>query len=193
MRLVNDIEILREMLVPDIQIPLQQGRGRPSVELKDAQGGTTVAIKGIPHDAIVIRADDFEAPLAVFRGEKGERKRADFVIVSSDEKGRWIIFIETQRGNYKKPSEVVEQLKGAQCFISYCKCIGKSFWKVEEFLDGYQYRFVSIAGLSLEKQGTGSYSPPIQSKGELHDTPDAFLKIFGSPNLYFRHLTQVPN
>ena len=189
---MNDIEILQEMLVPDIQIPLQQGRGKPSVELIDAQAGTTVAIKGVPHDAIVIRAEDFEAPLAVFDGSKGERKRADFVIVSVNENGKWIICIETQRGDYKKPAEVVAQLKGAQCFISYCKCIGKSFWESEEFLDGYEPRFVSIAGLNLEKQGTRSYSPHIQSKGKLHDTPDAFLRILGSPNLYFRHLTQIP-
>lgn len=185
---MNDIEILREMLVPDIQIPLQQGRGRPSVELIDAHAGTTVAIKGIPHDAIIIRAEDFEEPLAVFRGSKGERKRADFVIVSSDEKGGWIICIETQSGNYKKPAEVVEQLKGAQCFISYCKCIGKSFWKVEEFLDGYQYRFVSIA--NIDGKAKKQKISPIPSK--LHDSPEDFLKIARGSSHHFSKLTQVP-
>ena len=184
---MNDIEILREMLVPDIQIPLQQGRGRPSVELIDAQAGTTVAIKGIPHDAIVIRAEDFEAPLAVFNGSKGERKRADFVIVSINENGKWIICIETQRGDYKKPAEVVAQLKGAQCFISYCKCIGKSFWKVEEFLDGYQYRFVSIANI----EGRAKKQKILPLPGKLHDSPEEFLKARGSSH-HFSKLTQVP-
>lgn len=184
---MNDIEILREMLVPDIQIPLQQGRGRPSVELIDAQAGTTVAIKGIPHDAIVIRAEDFEAPLAVFDGSKGERKRADFVIVSVNENGKWIICIETQRGDYKKPAEVVAQLKGAQCFISYCKCIGKSFWKVEEFLDGYQYRFVSIANI----EGKTKKQKTLPIPGKLHDSPEEFLKARGSSH-HFSKLTQVP-
>ena len=184
---MNDIEILREMLVPDIQIPLQQGRGKPSVELIDAQAGTTVAIKGIPHDAIVIRAEDFEAPLAVFNGSKGERKRADFVIVSINENGKWIICIETQRGDYKKPAEVVAQLKGAQCFISYCKCIGKSFWKVEEFLDGYQYRFVSIANI----EGRAKKQKILPLPGKLHDSPEEFLKARGSSH-HFSKLTQVP-
>ena len=184
---MNDIEILREMLVPDIQIPLQQGRGRPSVELIDAQAGTTVAIKGIPHDAIVIRAEDFEAPLAVFNGSKGEQKRADFVIVSINENGKWIICIETQRGDYKKPAEVVAQLKGAQCFISYCKCIGKSFWKVEEFLDGYQYRFVSIANI----EGKTKKQKTLPIPGKLHDSPEEFLKARGSSH-HFSKLTQVP-
>ena len=184
---MNDIEILQEMLVPDIQIPLQQGRGKPSVELIDAQAGTTVAIKGIPHDAIVIRAEDFEAPLAVFNGSKGERKRADFVIVSINENGKWIICIETQRGDYKKPAEVVAQLKGAQCFISYCKCIGKSFWKVEEFLDGYQYRFVSIANI----EGKTKKQKTLPIPGKLHDSPEEFLKARGSSH-HFSKLTQVP-
>ena len=95
--LVNDIQILREMLVGRAQIRLQQGQGRPSVELIDLQAGTTVEIKGLPLDSIVIRAEDFENPLTIFNGSKGERKRADFVIVSNDEnERRWIICLETK-------------------------------------------------------------------------------------------------
>ena len=185
---MNDIELLREMLVPDVQVPLQQGSGRPSVELTDTQAGTTVAIKGIPHDAIVIRAENFEIPLVIFTGSKGERKRADFVIVSNDESGKWIICIETQKGDYKKHAEVVEQLKGAQCFISYCKCIGKSFWKSEEFLDGYQYRFVSIANIN----GKAKKQKILHLPGKLHDSPEDFLKIARGSNHHFSKLTQVP-
>lgn len=192
MKLVNDIEILQEMFHPDALVALRPGQGKPAVELTDAKAETTVQIKGLPHESVVIRAEDFKVPRTVFNRSKGQRKRADFVIVSNDDAKRWIIYIETQAGNYKTATHIIEQLKGAQCFISYCKCIGKSFWKSEEFLDGYEPRFVNIAGLNLEKQGSRSYSPYIQAKGKLHDTPEAFLKILGSPNLYFRQLTQVP-
>ena len=68
------------MLNPDTQVPLQSGRGRPAAQLIDLQSGATVEIKGIPPDSIVIRAEDFENPLTIFNGTKGERKRADFVI-----------------------------------------------------------------------------------------------------------------
>lgn len=130
---VNDIQILREMIVNRVQVRLQQRQGRPSVELTDSQAGTTVEIKGLPPDSIVIRAEDFESPLTVFNGSKGEGKRADFVIVSNDENERkWVICLETKGGN-KTRSEVVAQLKGAKCFISYCKCIGKSFWETDFF------------------------------------------------------------
>ena len=187
---MSDIAILHEMLISAAQVQLQPGSGRPSVELTDKQGNTTVEIKGLPHDSIVIRAEDFEDPLTIFEGSKGERKRADFVIVSNENTKKWIICIETQAGNYKLAAHVEEQLKGAQCFISYCKCIGRSFWEGEEFLGDYQYRFVSIVDINSNKETkkTRPYTPHIQSKGRLHDAPDAFLKILRSPSLHFRKL-----
>ena len=110
---MNDIQILREMLNPNIQVTLQLGQGRPSVHLTDLQSDATVEIKGMPSDSIVIRAEDFENPLTVFNGSRGERKRADFVIVSNDERGRkWIICIETQEMDAKLASHVIQQLKG---------------------------------------------------------------------------------
>ena len=123
---MNDIEILQEMLNPDAQVPLHQGKDKPYVQLKDAQARTIVEIKGLPHDSLVIRAEEFEDPLTLFKGLKRERKRADFVIVSNDERGKWIICIETQAGTSKNRGlTLLAQLKGAQCLISYCKCIGK--------------------------------------------------------------------
>ena len=195
---MNDIEILKDMLISDAQIPLRQEENGPSsVELTDTQANTTVEIKGLPHDSIVIRAEDFEDPLTIFEGSKGERKRADFVIVSNEEAKKWIICIETQARDSKKAAHVEEQLKGAQCFMSYCKCIGRSFWREEHFLDGYQYRFVSMANINFRKKKTGtnpnkktkrSYAPHIRSKGKLHDIPEVFLKISRSPSLHFRRL-----
>ena len=183
---MNDIEILKEILVPDAQVPLRQRQGMPpSVELTDKC--TTVEIKGLPHDSIVIRADAFNPP-NVFRGLRGERKRADFVIISNEEQSKWIICIEIEDSNDKGGSEIIEQLKGALCFVNYCKCIGKEFWEWEEFLDDYKYRFVCMANLNLEKRRTRSYSPYIQSKRRLHDIPDAFLKFLWSPVLHFSHL-----
>ena len=186
--LVNDIQILQEMLNPDIRVMLHSGQGRPSVQLTDLQADSTVEIKGLPHNSIVIRAEDFENPLAVFNGSKGERKRADFVIVSNDEsEKKWIICIETQEMDAKLASHVIQQLKGAYCFVSYCKCIGKSFWKWEEFLEGYEYRFVSIVDINFNR--SRRRTQPFDSARGLHNRPEAFLKISRSPMIYFRNLT----
>ncbi len=175
------------MLNPDAQVMLQQGQGRPSVELTDSQSGTTVEVKGVPPDSVVIKADLFKGPFPIFNEDLEDiRKRADFVIVSIDERGKkWVIYIETKGGN-KPKKRIVAQLKGAKCFISYCKCIGQSFWESEEFLDGYEYRFVSIADLNFNR--SRRRTQPFHSVGELHNRPEVYLKISRITTIYFRKL-----
>ena len=187
---MKEIEILQTMLVSDAQIPLRPGPGRPSVKLTDKQAKTTVEIKGVPHDTVVIRAEDFEFPLDIFNGSRGERRRADFVIVSDDGKRKWIICIETQAGKSKTRSHVEEQLKGAACFMSYCKCIGKLFWESNEFLEDYQYRYVSMVDIKANREikRTRHYPFRVQSEGRLHNTPANFLKFYQSTSLYFSKL-----
>ena len=72
--------------------------------------------------------------------------------------------------------------------MDYCKSIGKEFWAAKGFLTGYEYRFVGIARLSIQNQPTRTYTPNIQSQGELHSRPDVFLKILGSSDLFFHNL-----
>ena len=185
--LVNDIQILREMLNPDAQVTLQSGQGKPSVQLTDLQSGATVEIKGLPHNSLVIRAEDFENPLTIFNGQKGERKRADFVIVSNDEnEKRWIVCIETQESDSKKAWHITQQLKGAYCFINYCKCIGKSFWELDAFLDDYDYRFVSIVDINFNQ--SRRRIQPFDPAGELHNRPDVFKKLSQRSTIYFSKL-----
>ena len=183
---MNDIEILREMLVcnNDVQVPLHPGQGKsPSVELEDNQANTTVKITGLPDDSIVIGAETFETPVYVFKGLKGERKRADFVIVSNDKKGRkWIICIEIQTKEWKTAKHVTDQLKGAICVVKYCQCIGKTFWKENNFLNDYNYRFVSVICTSINKKGTQYKVPP-----SLWDSPEHPWKIPGTSH-YFNKL-----
>ena len=185
--LVNDIQILQEMISPEAQVILQPAERTSFVQLTDSQSGTTVRINGVPHESIIIRAEDFENPLTVFNGSKGERKRADFVIVSNDEHGRkWIICIETQEMDSKLAAHVVRQLKGAYCFINYCKCIGKSFWGSEQFLDGYQWRFISIVEINPNRSRRKTQH--FYSTAELHDRPDDFKKLPQRTIIHFSKL-----
>ncbi len=190
-RLLNDVEILQAMIISGARVPLQQGQGKPSVKLTDRQAGTTVEIKGLPHDSIVIRAEVF-VPRAdingsqgksIFEGSKGENKRADFVIVSNKDTSKWIICIEMQAGNSKTAKCVVKQLKGAQCFMRYCKCIGKEFWLEKEFLDDYEYRFISMANIHINKRPTRH-----TASGSLHNCPENFLKISRGISHHFNRL-----
>ncbi len=184
---MNDIEILREMLVcnNDVQVPLQQGQGRSlSVELTDKQADPTVRITGLPDDSIVIRAETFEAPCCFFKGSQGERRRADFVIVSDNgNQKKWIICIEIQTQDSKTARHVTEQLKGAICVVKYCQSIGKEFWEENDFLNDYEFRFISMVHTSINKKGT-QYKVP----NSLWDSPEKFWKIPGNYHR-FRKLT----
>ena len=174
------------MLIPDVQIPLQPRPGKPSVELTDDKIKTSVTIKGLPHDSVVIRSEAFEDPLTIFRGSKKERRRADFVIVSNEDTEKWIVCIETQAGNSKNAADIKAQLRGAQCFVSYCKCIGRSFWGSKNFLDNYQYRFVCMANINLDKK---SMYP---NKQPLHDSAEKFLKIPGNAHHFNKLIRREP-
>lgn len=185
---MNDITILQEMLSTGAQVPLQQTAEKCFVILKDQQAKTSVEITNLPHDSIVIRAEAFKPP-TVFKGTKGERRRADFVIVSNAENENWIICIETQAGTGKDPEDVEQQLRGAQCFMGYCKCVGKSFWQSGNFLDDYQHRFVSISGININKQSTRFYKPRNQTRKTRHNSPNVFLEILGHQSLHFDELT----
>lgn len=185
---MNDITILEEMLNTGAQIPLQQKADKLSVILKDKHGKTNVEIANLPNDSIVFKSDYFKPP-NIFKGSKGERRRADFVIVSCTEKEKWIICIETQKGTGKDEADVEQQLRGTQCLVGYCQFVGKSFWQSGKFLDGYQYRYVSIVNINLDKQTTRAYKPKRRSSNKLHDSPDTFKEIFGHQTLFFDELT----
>ena len=173
---MNDIEILQEMLISDVQVQLQHGQGGTSVELTDEQGNT-VKVRGLPYDSIVIRAEDFKDPLTIFENSKHERRRADFVIVSNEDTKKWIICIEAKEGKVKGKmiAHVKDQLRGAQCFMSYCKCIGRSFWRKKEFLKDYEYRFVSMSYIKDTRRSRSK-----KRRAPLHNHPEKYLKIFGN-------------
>lgn len=176
------------MLSDGAQVPLQQTAGMCSVRLNDKQGKTTVEITELSNDSIVIKVD-YSKPLNTLKSVKGQRRRADFAIVSNTEKNKWIICIETQKATGKDPEDVEQQLRGAECLIGYCKCIGKSFWQSKNFLDGYQYRFVSIVNINIDKQTTRPYKPGNQPRKKLHDSPENFREISGHQSLHFTQLT----
>ncbi|MFB2971376.1 hypothetical protein ACE1CD_20615 [Aerosakkonema sp. BLCC-F183] len=185
---MSDIAILKEMFKKDVTVPLeerQEGkRLKYSVTLTESQDSYSVKIDGMPkHDeVIIIDVDTFVVPREVFNGEKGECKRADFVIITNTETEKIILCIEMKK---KKDLEkkIIQQFKGAQCFVAYCKEVGKAFWHKPNFLDDYQYRFVSIGNISVSKTTTR-----IERKTDIHDRPDRMLKIKSPNDLQFDRL-----
>ncbi|MFZ4858549.1 MAG: hypothetical protein ACOYL3_19355 [Desulfuromonadaceae bacterium] len=178
---MSTMTILSEMVKDTARIKLQEEYGKHFVKLEEPQAADSSAIiKGIPADAVIIKVDAFRSPDDVFNGNKGECKRADFVIISGEKK--CVVYIEIKRTK-DSWDQIVKQLTGAECFIKYCQEIGKSFWKDKSFLQDFKHRFVSIGHTSIAKRKT-----QVTKNADKHDTPQKALKIDWPNYLQFNQL-----
>ena len=178
-----DIDILNQMIKDSAKEPLFAYHGRMQVRLAEPQHPLSfVNIYGVPENTIVIKVDTFSSPDAVFAGSRDECKRADYVIVSEVGGNEVIIYIE-MKATKGSAQEIIQQLKGAHCFITYCREIGRAFWNEQHFLKGYRHRFVSIGHTSIPKQKTR-----ITRDSGTHDRADKMLKIDSPHHLQFNQL-----
>jgi len=180
---MQDMDILSQMIKSTALVQLEEENDKRFVRLSEPQAPDSCAtIRHLPADTMVIKADKFPAPKAFFKGDKGECKRADFIIISEEKKV--ILYIELKAGA-KVASHIVKQLKGASCLISYCKEIGRQFWNESTFLDGYAHRYIGMINLSVSKKPTRHKSSP------LYDSPESFMKISSPHYLQFNNLAKV--
>jgi hypothetical protein len=181
---MSDIKLLHELIKETAKQPVNvNDYGKRQVILTEPQcPKVSVTISGLPDSVIVIKADTFTSPDSVFIGSHGECKRADFVIIADTGSKKIILCIELKatKGSAK---EIIQQLSGAQCFVSYCQKIGQNFWGQSSFLEDYTYRFVSIGHISITKHKTR-----IDRRKETHDRPDRMMKVSSPHRLEFNHL-----
>ncbi|MEH2319784.1 hypothetical protein [Nostoc sp.] len=182
---LTDIAILKEIIKETATVLLEHdGYGKNKVILREPPPANyDVTIYGMPDDdEVIINADKFKSPDTVFKGNRGECKRADFVIVADTENKKIILCIEMKGGKGGSETEIIQQLKGAQCFVAYGQKIGKEFWAQKNFLNTYVYRFVTIRNINIHKK------PTREKITDDHDSPERMLKI-SSPNyLQFNRL-----
>jgi len=181
---MSDIVILKAMLkdlaiVPLVEHPYDANKKQLKLTELNSPVKYSVTIDGIQDDntVIAIKADELPLSNAMFNGTKGECKRADFILVINDGKRKFILFIElkSKKTTVSSPQHIIQQLKGAKCIIRYCREIGIEFWGEQNFLDGYEERYIFITDISIPKRETRYKNSPT------HDRPDRMLKI-SSPN-----------
>jgi len=182
--MVSDIDILNDMIKDTAKISPEDNYGKLKVTLTEPQQlDSSTTIFGFPNDAITIKVDTFESPDTIFNCLNGECKRSDFVIIADTDEKKVILHIEIKAKTGKKNNDIIKQLKGADCFVAYCRKIGKEFWNKQDFLDGYNTRFISIGHTSIQKKKTRI----IRHLG-VHDSPENMLKIASPHYLAFNHL-----
>lgn len=186
---MSDIQILKEMIEDSAVVEIEEVS--PSkfkvVLVEPPPAAYAVEIHGMPdkNQTIVIKVDKFTAPNQIFKGNRGECKRADFLIVSEKNGKLFVVFIELKSGKGGRAEDIVRQLKGAVCVVSYIRAIGQEFWSYRQFLEIHscEYRFVSIRNISINKRPTRN--PPTRV---VHNRPDQMLKISSPGRIYFQHL-----
>lgn len=172
--MTSDLDVLRELIHEDALARLERPEHGRRVAVLEETGGRdrySIKIKGVPNDAVVIKTDAFPAPKGIFKCQRGECKRADYVIVTSFEKKSYVVYVEMKKGK-DNPRDIVAQLKGSECFISYCRAIACRFWDQPNFLSSCESRFVSITNIGLRKSPTRK--PRYHGR---HDAPESMLKI----------------
>lgn len=183
--MTQDLDVLRDLIADDALVhPTDDSHGKSELVLEEPGSPTTseetgppvaysLKIRHVPDDVLAIRAYLFPKP--TFRGTRGERRRADFIIVASGAK-KWIIYVEL-KGGKKRKGEIEQQLNGAKCLLGYCRAVGQTFWRRARFLSEKQYnqRFVSVTRLSISKKTT---RPKRHRNGpSVHDTAENMLRI----------------
>ena len=182
---MSDLDVLGELINKKALVQLEQNScGKKTVTLDefDSQGQTQYSIKieGIPENTIVVKTDIFPSPGSIFACQKGECKRADYVIITNSATANLIVYVEMKKGKGRK-SEIINQLKGSECFISYCRAIVFRFWQQSKFLEQYENRFVTFRNIGIRKSPTRirpRKSLTRESRSaKLHDEPGKMLRI----------------
>ena len=186
-----DFDILQDLIQDDALASVEDEYDKKIIVLEEPgnqqQPAYTLKIRNVPDDIIAFKADAFPPPKKIFKNSKGECKRADYVVIASDDRANWIVHIEMKSGKGDSEKEVEQQLRGAQCLVAYCRAIGQEFWQEPEFLEkkNYQQRFISIKNIKIAKRETR-----LGSESGQHDIPERMLKISAPTNgtLEFRRL-----
>ena len=175
---MSDFDILRDLIRDEVLASIEDEYGKETIVLEEPddhqQSAYSLKIRNVPDDFIAFKADAFPAPEEIFKNDRGECKRADFVIIASDGKVNWIVHIEMKSGNTGSGKEIEQQLRGARCLVAYCRAIGQEFWQEPKFLEqkNYQQRFISVKNILIPKRPTRT-----RLKSGQHDTPENMLKI----------------
>lgn len=187
---MNDLDILRALLKEEVLAPASDTQTNQKNLLLTEPRGQSYELRIIraPYDTIAFRADAFPSPRHIFRGSKGERKRADYVIIANEDDRSWIVYVEMKAGNDGLASEIAAQLRGAHCLVAYCRAIGRQFWGESAFLEAGSYRehFVSVKGVGSNKK------PSWPSPRPRNDSPETMWKFRSPPRgtLRFRELVE---
>lgn len=134
-------EVLKEMLSAGRFVPVNTGEVFLS-EPEDGAGLNMVCIVGIPADAIVLRMDGTIASRLI-NSARGENRRADFVLIFTDQGRRFLVHAELKTSELSAGGpHLLEKFNGTDCILDYCERLMDTFYGHPDGFSGYERRYV---------------------------------------------------
>ena len=102
---MESMEALRDLLVPDIQGDIVDNHGTYYAKLREGSSESKlkrIDIYGVPKDSILIKLDEYDQPITLFKNDKGQRQRCDYVLFSLVDGKGFVLFIEIKSAKVKK-------------------------------------------------------------------------------------------
>lgn len=180
---MSDIEHLRDLINPKAILHKQDDYSNSfNIVLEEShECNSKIKILGVPENSIVFRLDELFSEPLIFQGNHGERKRADFIIISYNQGQKYIVIIEMKVANSSYAHEIKNQLRGGISFLFYCQAVLRYFWNYSGFNpDDYEIHYVACKTGIKKIHKKGNSFP--------NTTVESFLQIWGQSNVHFNHL-----
>ena len=151
---MESLDALRELLVADIHGEFVNDHGSHYARLRERAPGAKlrkVDIHGVPEDSILMKLDGYDQPASLFKDDKGQRQRCDYVLFTMVNGRGFALFIELKSAKVKK-TEIIRQFQGAECVIDYCHAALKRFHNHDQLLNTFSKRFIVFYKPRVAKQ-----------------------------------------
>lgn len=184
-----EMDVLKDLLVEALLGEVTIFNERRCAVLKESGADAKlkrVDIYDIPDGSLLLNLDKYEQPKSLFRDEKGQRQRCDYVLVTKVENRKLLLFIEMKSSKLKN-TEIQKQFKGAECVIDYCNAALTRFHDQSDLLKKLEKRFVVFyKPHSIPKRSTRPAAPSSKN-----DTPEKAYRYASPINPSLKSLVKL--
>lgn len=188
----KDWALLDKMIHRNARIPIDPCDDPKRITLNEEGNGDSYDLKILdaPKDAIVIKVDESFENTELLSSLPDQRRLADFIIVSEQEKIVLFVEMKKKRGlrNLSR-KKTVAQLKGGLCVFKYCQSLAEQFHDRDDFLGrGYEQRFVVLVKTAYRPRLT-------RRKVDIlpHDDPGNIMEFYFPSSIEFGEIMNYEN
>ena len=163
---MTDGSVLQALFSSSLIEKSGEENGRCFVTLREEGKDATLRnfrLFDLSKDAVIIKLDDSGVPHGLFSGDKGECRRCDYVVFTSLQGKKLMLFVELKSTKIDK-SDVIKQFKSSECIMDYCNSVSNIFYARQKLFDEYEKRFVLFHKVRLAKRPTIASSPVIRGR-----------------------------